>query len=317
MKLSLGAALLAAIALAASACGTSHPITPPRTVHSSGFMLDGAVRCTATITTPAEAGRGLDVVFRFHNVSKRTVKVDLVYGGMWILVKSPDGTRYDSRVPFEALSGPDIPIPIAPGETKTEPLGYLAVHWEGPLRITPGCGLTTLRPVRVVVTSPGVPVSDSAAVRDIVAASGHLLDHCRPRTPGVSVVGQIYPPSGNAPPMDARCSVSLRREQGFDVAQVLILTPPNLQGVHVDRTYEALTGINRRNSNTEAIGWRFVVTRNGATPVDSVEADTSRSGPGMAPHWNWTGSKWEGPGGSHCGDVESGTGITFISVCGR
>jgi hypothetical protein len=66
-----------------------------------------------------------------------------------------------------------------------------------------------------------------------------------------------------------------------------------------------------------AIAWQFVVTRDGATPVDSAEVDTSRSGDGTAPSWDWTGSKWEGPGGAHCGGWGSSGGITFVSVCGR
>src|SRR5262245_28341994 len=101
MRFALGAAMLAAIALVASACGSSHT----RTVRSSGLMLHGTVRCTVTLTKPAEAGHELGAVFSFHNVSKRTVKVDLVYGGMWLLVRSPDGTTYDTRVPLENVQG--------------------------------------------------------------------------------------------------------------------------------------------------------------------------------------------------------------------
>jgi hypothetical protein len=46
-------------------------------------------------------------------------------------------------------------------------------------------------------------------VSDVVAATGHLLDRCRPQTAGVSVVGRIDPPSGHG--------------GGFFVAQVLVL----------------------------------------------------------------------------------------------
>jgi hypothetical protein len=323
MKLSLGAVLFAAVVLAG--CASGHRSVGPASSPgigiagiSSGLMLDGTVRCTAIVGGPVQAGNTLDVQFSFHNVSKRAVAVDLQYGGMWLLVKSPDGTTYDSRVPFESQSGPRIsPTPIAPGATKIEHLNYLRVRWEGPLRVTPGCGLTALRPVSVPVTSPGSPVSDSAAVKDVAAASGHLLDHCRPRASGVSVVGRIDPPSGHAPPMQARCTVTLRHETGFDFAQVLIVTPPTLRDVRVDRTYDALISAKRWSGNTEAISWQLVVTRDGATPVDSAEVDTSRSGGGMAPTWDWTGSKWEGPGRAICGGYGSSGGIAFISVCGR
>src|SRR5947209_7410720 len=174
MKVSLGAVLLAALVLVV-ACGSSRtasgPPTNGRTVSSTGLMLDGTVRCTATVTTPAQAGHELGITFTFHNVSKRTAKVDLAYGGMWVLVTSPDGTAYDTRVLFENVSGYIPPTPIAPGETKTAPLRFVRVRWEGPLRVRPGCGLSVLHPVRVTVTSPGLPASENAALNKVVAAT--------------------------------------------------------------------------------------------------------------------------------------------------
>lgn len=325
MKLALGVAVLVAACLAASACGSSHRTNgPPVTNESSSptHTFGGTVQCTASLPTSVEAGHLLDVVFTFHNVSKRTANVDLQYGGMWLVVRSPDGTRYDSRIPFENQTGPPPHFtPIAPGATKTARFDFLRVRWEGPLRITPGCGQTTLRPVRVAVKSPGPPASDGAAMKAVVAASGHLLDHCRPRASGVSVVGRLDPPSGSAPPMQARCSITLRHERGFDVAQVLVVTPPDMKGVHVEQTYQALTGTGTQSGNTEAIAWQLVVTRRAATSTGGSEVDSSLPGGGLAPSWDWTGSRWEGPGGSRCGGYGSSVGpgppITFISVCGR
>ena len=327
MKFSLGALLLAAVALAASACGSSHPTAPPpsgTTVSSSRLILGGTVRCTATLTTPVQAGQELGISFAFHNVSTRTVNVQLSYGGMWVVVRSPDGTTYDTRIPLENENGPPRePIPVRPGATLTRRLRDLRARWEGPLSITAGCGLPELRPVRVAVTSPGLPASATAAVSDVVAATGHLLDNCRPSTSGVSVVGRIDPPSGDAPPLQARCSVSLRREGRFYVAQVLILTPPDLQGVHVEQPYEALPGTNFRNENTQAIAWQFVVTREGATSVDSAEWETTRSGGAMAPGWFWGSSGPLTSDDNRCGASGGGSGnangpeVDFVSACGR
>jgi hypothetical protein len=329
MKLVLGAAVLAAIALGASACGSSHAKdggpTNGSTVSSSGLMLNGTVRCTATLPSPAQAGHDLGVVFTFQNVSKHPAKVDLAYGGMWVLVKSPDGTTYDSRVPLEAVSGPYVPpTPIAPGGTKTETLRNIRARWGGPLRITPGCGLSALHPVQVAVTSPGLPVSETAAVSEVVAATGHLLEHCRPRTSGVSVVGQIDPPTGgNAPPMQARCSVTLRREGGFYDAQVLVTTPPTLRSVHVEPPYEGLSAAYVPHHNTEAIAWEFVVTRHGATSVNSASSDTTRPGGGLFRSWDWTGSEWQEGDRSLCGGSDgsglgvNGPNVVFVSLCGR
>jgi hypothetical protein len=328
MKSSLGAVLLGAAVLAASACGSSHRTGSPRpskpTVSSSGLVLGGTVRCTATVSTPVQAGHELGISFAFHNVSKRTVNVQIDYGGMWALIRSADGTTYDTRIPYEDETHPAArPIPVRPGATLTEPLRYLRARWQGPLRITPGCGLSALRPVRVAVTSPGLPPSESSAVNDVVAAAGHLLDHCRPRASGVPVVGRIDPPSGNAPPLRARCSITLTREGDFYAAQVLVVTPPDLRGVHVQPPYEALSGVYAPKRNAEAVAWQFVVTRRGATSVYSAEQDATVSANRMAPDWAWTGSKWEGPGGSRCGGSGAGFGgvdgpdVSFVSVCGR
>lgn len=288
-------------------------------------MLDGTVQCTASMTTPVQAGHEFDVVFTFHNISKRTAKIDLAYGAMWLVVRAPDGTTYDTRVPWENRSTPPpVPTSIAPGETKTETLQDLGrIRWEGPLRITPGCGLSPLRPVRVTVTSPGLPATSRQAVSDVVAAVGGLLDHCRPTTSGVSVVGRIELPvlRKNAPPMQARCSITLRRQGDFYVAQVLILTPPDLRGIHIEPPYDAITGTRVENRNTEAIAWEFVVTRSGATPVYSAEEDTTRPGGGLWRSWVWTGSEWQRSDRSLCGGSDGGVGlnpdVTFVSICGR
>src|SRR5262249_6935610 len=160
---------------------------------------------------------------------------------------------YDTRVPVENEIGPSAPwIAVPAGGTKTERPPGLRVRWEGPLRITPGCGLSAARPIRVAVSSPGLPASDSAAVNEVVAPSGHLLDQCRPRTSGVSVVGRIDPPSGIWPPLLTRCSITLRRERGFYVAQLFIVSPPNLRGAGVHEPYEDLSPYWRASDHRNA-----------------------------------------------------------------
>ena len=328
MKFSLGAAVFGVVVLAASACGSSHPTVSPPTngpfVSSSRVILGGTVRCTATVRTPVQAGHELGIAFRFHNLSMRTAYVDGGWAGMWTLVRSPDGTTYDTRVPLEGQNGPPVSsMSIPPGATKTDRLRYLRVHWEGPLRVTPGCGPSALSPVQVAVASPGLPRSPQAAVTEVVAATRHLLDHCRPRTSGVSVVGRIDPPSGDAPPLQARCSITLHREGNFYRAQVLVVTPPNLRGAAVSDPYERLSPVwqvgDRRNA--QVLGWEFVVTRTEALSVDA--ANTAETRPrGWAPEWIW-GLDRGGSGGSACGFQGGGGGgvngpdVSFVSACGR
>ncbi|MDX6480765.1 MAG: hypothetical protein QOG85_1275 [Gaiellaceae bacterium] len=324
MKLVLGVAVLTAVALAASACGSNSHRTSVQSGTSSQLILGGTVRCTATMTTPVEVGHELGVIVRLHNVSQHTVNVLPAYGGVWVVVRSADGTTYDTRIPLENSNGPPpAPIPLRPGATVTRRLlPDLRVRWAGPLRVTPGCDVTAAPTIRVTVTSPGLPSSESAAVDDVVTATGHLLDHCRPTAAGVSVVGRIDPPSHGFPPLDARCSITLERKEGFYRAQVLVLTPPNLRGAHVDPTYEAISGAYAPNRNRQVIAWEFVVTKDGATSVAAASSQTGRSGGGRAPDWRWSSSGPVRSGDSQCGfsggSFGSGDGpdVYFLSGCG-
>jgi hypothetical protein len=145
------------------------------------------------------------------------------------------------------------------------------------------------------MTAAGRPVSPRIAVAEVVAASGHLLDDCQPQAAGVPVTGRIDPPSGDAPPMRARCSIAFEPRRGFSIAQVLVVTPPSLQGVRIEEPYERLAWL-KQGQDAEAIAWEFVVTRDGPISVDSFEVDATKSANRMAPDWNWTGSDWQGPG---------------------
>lgn len=337
MKALAGAAVLLAITLAASACGgytSSGPqgsestsaapghssAVSAGTTSSTGLILDGQVRCTATVAGSLQAGSALGLTFAVRNISDHPVKVPIVYG-LWFVARAADGTTYDTRVPLRSEIGPAIgPTTIQPGATKTVDAGrYLRVRWPGPLRVTPGCDQTALPVLRVGVTSPGPPPDDRTAVADVVAASGHLLDHCAPQQAGVAVQGEIDPPDGDAPPMSATCSVSLQQEDQFEVAQVLITSPPGLDGVHLAQPYEELAV--HHAPTYEAVAWEFVVTKNGATSVAAAEADATKPADRMASDWDWTSSGWQGPGSSRCGGSGGSWGgwggptVEFVSVC--
>jgi hypothetical protein len=120
--------------------------------------------------------------------------------------------------------------------------------------------------------------------------------------------------------MATRCAVILRREKGFDVAQVLITTPVKVRA-HVSWRYETIK-LPSGHGSREAIAWQFVVTKDGATSVAASNVLATRQAKKMAPEWDWTsaghGSR---PGGSRCGGTgESGGGSTgpsvqFVSIC--
>lgn len=155
----------------------------------------------------------------------------------------------------------------------------------------------------------------------MVAAAGHLLDHCRPQTVGIVVTGRIDAPQGSAPPLRVRCSIEFQAERGFLVARALVETDPAPRGAHFDETYEQFA-FPRPGRNAEAIAWEFVVTRDGATSVDSTSVESTKPGKSMAPDWQWTTSGWQPhPGGSRCGNTGGGGGgargplVEFVSDC--
>lgn len=281
------------------------------------------MRCTASATTPVEAGQKLGVTFAFHNISDHAVKVGLAPWQVRFVLRAGDGTRFDTN----ALVSPTIPY-IAPtrlpaGATKLVPgLGSLVrVRWKGPLRITPMCGQTRLPVLRLGVVAPGPPPSRQTVVADVVATSAHLLDSCRPAKPAVPVRGRIYVPDRSAPPLPARCSVGIHREGKFLVAQVLVVVPGDVRRVRVGEPYERLS-LPTHGSWLEALGWDFVVTKDGATPVATASRDRTRGGDHVAAEWTWSGSQWKWGGSARCGG-ELFTGgatsnhptIESISVC--
>jgi hypothetical protein len=241
---------------------------------SSRLLLHGRVRCTATVKPAVEVGQAVTVGLTVRNISKRPAAISFGVFSAGLVLHAADGTTYDSAALYANFAGipPPIVSKLRPGATRGLGPIDVTVRWNGPLRITPRCLGKALPSLHVTVTAPGPPPADGTAAADVVAASGHLLDRCTPQAPGVAVYGQIYLPTGDDPPMDARCSVSITPEGAFSVAQVLVVTPPGLAGVQIYQPYETLWP----NGHTlplasdppyEAIAWEFVVTREGATPV--------------------------------------------------
>lgn len=311
--------MLVAVAVALSACGGSHRIRTG-VVTSSRLILHGRVRCTATVTTPVEAGHEIDVAFSLHNVSGSTARAPRDETSTGLVVRAGDGTRYDTAAALRAegsFGGPArMPVIIHAGQTRTLGGTGVSVRWKGPLRITPVCEQKALPTLHLNVTSPGPPADAQTAISDVVAATGGLLDHCRPQKSGVAVEGKIYTPTGSGPLMDARCSVRLHSEGRFLVAQVLVLIPPKLRGVHVLQPYDTLS-FQRNRRPYQSIAWQLVVTKDGAVTVAGFNHSATRAGKRMAPEWFWSGSSWGRPGGAKCGFEGFGGGpsLDLISVC--
>jgi hypothetical protein len=303
------------------------PESPPATERSSALLAGGQVRCTATVQAAVAVGDSLSVGFALHNISKSAAQVTLWPLDPYLVLKAADGTVYDTRAPL--MGWPMVtsaPITIRPGATlQAGPVVIPGVRWRGPLRITPGCSGKTLPTLDVRVLALAPPPDKSAAVAAVVAATGHLLDHCAPQTSGAAVEGQIDPPSGTAPPMDATCSVSISPEGDFWVAQALIVIPRDLPDVQVYQPYETLWPLTGPPMPTtspphEVIAWEFVLTGIRVIPVAAAEEAASEATGQMAPFWGWDGTGWQSMGTGSCGGEGFGFGgpgpiIEFISAC--
>jgi hypothetical protein len=274
-----------------------------------------------------QVGQSASVALVLRNLSKRPVVVRSWVFSALAVVRAADGTTYDSSEYYAGLPGipPPIPSKLRPGARRLEGRVVVPVRWRGPLRITPKCLGKPLPALRVWVTSPGPPSDETSAVEEVVAASGHLLDGCRPQTPGVPVDGQINPPTGTAPPMSAQCSVSISPDRAFWAAQVLVLVPPDLQGVQVFQPYELLWPLGSlvglaSSPPYEAIAWEFVVTRDKATPVAASSLAATNSSSQTAPFFDWHRSGWRQDGTGSCGGTGfsfggRGPSVEFISAC--
>jgi hypothetical protein len=320
MKRLLAAAALTALALTGAASG-GHA-RAAGTVSSTRRVIDGHIRITATIATPAQVGRPLRVTYRVTNTSKATRKIRLGFA-LWYVVNSPDGTTYDTRTLLRGLYLPYVPpTKLRPGQTVTDGGALVRVRWAGPLRITPGWANAALPPVSVNV-KPSTAPSRHNAIADVLAATGHLLDHCAPTRSGVAVIGRIDAPEHKAPPLQTRCAITLHREPGFFRAQVLLVSPPSLRGVHVASSpYERVSYPLKAGQNATAVGWLFVVTRSGTTSVDSTSVVSTKNHRGGAPGWQWTtAGVMPQAGGTKCGGTGGGGGgvigpyVEFVSKC--
>jgi len=320
MKRLLAAMALLALTLTAAASGGHARAAGTATVSSTRLVEHGHIRITATVATPVRVGHALQVTYRVTNVSKVTRKIKLAFT-LWYVVHAQDGTTYDTRVLLRGAYLPYVPpTTLRPGQTVTRSGNVVRVRWPGPLRITPGWQNVALPAVRVGVRTAGAPTPRNA-ISDVVATTGHLLDHCAPAKSGIAVTGRIDAPDHSAPALDARCSIRLHRERGFFQAQVLVVSPSSLHGVHLTAPYEQLSGL-KPGQNATAVGWLFVVTRSGTISVDSTSVEATKNHRGGAPGWQWTTSGFEPQrGGTKCGGTGGGGGgvigpyIEFVSKC--
>jgi hypothetical protein len=305
------------------------PITPVANPQSvSGLSDDGTLRCTATVPrTEVEPGQPLEVDFAIENLGQEPFRFSrwVLEGGLITVLAHPDfgaptvvwDERQDSPLRGSSVPAP-VPTNLPPGESATTHTSAVRVRWNGPLQVTPVCdyGVGALDPVTVNVVTPGPAPSPDEAVARVVQSLAPVFDACAPGPDGQPVTGELRPPSGNAPPMNARCSATVQELDGFALVTLQFVAPSDAPDVEFpDSGFASLPG----TGPIEAGAWTFAVTSDAARAVDpSHTAGRTVGGDRMAPDWDLDeNGRWEGPGGSRCGGESFGGGpfIEFGSVC--
>jgi hypothetical protein len=90
-----------------------------------------------------------------------------------VVLRAADGTTYNLDALYTGLPGipPPIPAKIGRGANTLRRVA-IPVRWRGPLELTPECLGKELPVLQVRVGSPGPPADQSAAIAEVVAASG-------------------------------------------------------------------------------------------------------------------------------------------------
>ena len=290
MRLSLGAVVLAVIVLAASACGSGNRIvsamTNGSTVSSSGLMLDGTVRCTATLTTPVQAGDGLGLHVHLPQHLE-------AHGEGRPRLRRHVGARQEPRRDDVRLESPARGDSRAIHPAHADPAGH---DEDGGVRPSP-------RPM-------GRPAAHHSRLRahDLAsgAGRGHLAGRsderhrrraCRRRRERAPA--RPLPPA-HVRRLRRRQDLPTERPRATDAGTMFGHPPPGTRLLrragahrHASRPARRARRATVRRSpaeyvphhNTEAIAWEFVVTRHGATSVNSASSDTTRPGGGLFRSW--------------------------------
>lgn len=268
---------------------------PPLTVW--GVNYEGTIRCTATFPTRTlRPGFETGVTFRVTNISDGPLDV---YGFGHLLFRDQAGIQlWDSAQYWGPIGGPGT---LRPGQTK-EMYGFDArVRWSGPLTIVPSCGVRRLPMPRVTlgVETPGFSGTDDDAIAAAVAEPGSPFQACPPGPSGEANTGTFETPDGrDLPPLTLRCWAEVRREDGFDVVALSLVSPQDAPDFTLGESSgfpfgEDLPG----DANMLAARWSFVVTDTSIRPyLARTQSRAMGEGDGLYDyqlhHGAWTEGGW-------------------------
>lgn len=315
--------------------------------------VSGSLKCIARFGSGIVGpGHSTGMIFTLQNVGGERMEVPPNTHGK-LRVKDAAG-QYVWPTPATepivmGIGGRGGPVVLGPNERVQLPRGQPLVQWGGQIKVEPTCLLgrenLKLPSVQLAVRVPE-PITAEEALRRAFVKTGGLLNPCAPRPDGSWTEGllkppeagykppefdrEMRPPAADIRPMKVRCAAQLRREPGFWMVNLVLVTPANAPEVPVAppvsaREYEHLPG-------SESMGvarFEFIITSEATVNTHQV-ASTYRTSPAASLAKVFYGVftyglgergivKWRRSAEGVCGDGSGGgaydISIRFINSC--
>ena len=224
---------------------------------------------------------------------------------MWVVVKSPDGTTYDTRVPWENEAGPAAQADFArPGRDADGARCARTSASAGKARCAS------------LPAAERPPLAAGSSRRDLAGAPGERDGRRERRRRGDRTPARPLP-SAHVRRRRRRPDRPAERQRAAVTGTVLGQPPPGTRLLrragahrHASRSAAACTrvtvrSLHRARPNAQHGGARVGVRRHDGTarrPSPRRDSETTRPGGGLRPDWHWTGSaRQEGTAGRSAG----------------
>jgi hypothetical protein len=275
---------------------------PP--IRSWGVDFAGTLRCTAVFPHRSVTA-GTRVAPRFTVTNLTSSRIDARGAFGYLIFKDASGHELWDGGPFEF--GPMGPRALGPHETADlHVVDATRLRWGGPLTVVPKCGYLKMRmrPVTLRVDAPGAYPTVAEAIDAAVAVPGSPFASCHPGPNGEPATGALSTPDGaTLPDMTVRCWADVRREDGFDVVGLNLVSPDVLPDVTLEESTDMwnMGGSLPGDGIAEAARWGFVVTTKRVRPYIAMEHSRTYPATGKTIEYALHDGAWLNWGGGSCG----------------
>ncbi|MDP9341957.1 MAG: hypothetical protein M3Q23_07610 [Actinomycetota bacterium] len=292
------------------------------TVHAQGFPAT----CTATLaSSQVRPGDSVSIAYSVQNGSDRTLYAgrfdpfDATFGRLRVEDRS-GSVLFDTQTRHfgQEGPGPTPPQPLQAGDSMELSSESVVVRWAGPLRLLGSCPAVeqstsgsdplmwpAFAPFDLTVIPEGPAPEAHAAMARAVAATGGLLNSCRPGPNGEPTDGILYAPAigSGAPlrfqpvPLETTCWADVRPGPGFVDITLFFSSPRGTP----PPAPSGPTGIPSLGPGRPAeVGrWEVVVTPSSAVTAEFPRS-IGRSPDGGDIDYAFTDGRWE-IDGTGCG----------------